>query len=393
MKTRILALGSLVTAGLALALGGGGAASAASGGTGGSGCLAHHANYVEDTFEVQYTSGCTGHDEPELDPVSTAPGSARDLTWTVVLPSNASRNVDATGPTFWFGGTVTDPNSLFHQAFYELQFYPNGITTNCTPNGGFVLKYAPGVYTACDPVWSIVTTGKPGIFHEPAAFNAMLTPSGKHDPLLMYAGDTVKVHAYVTPDADGFHLTVTDVTHPGSGTIVLNSKKDGPLMPAFDTQEIGNALGWGLVYDTPNSFVWEIGHTSPFTSPASQFCIPGQTICDSFDAPAWAGTMPVQIKDVTFGDGSSAQHWAAVSDTGGKAEIFGNSFVGPTPCPGYGGPFCIYPWYSSSPNGFHYGVHFPDTTNDYGEADQFAQTLQCGGPFGANSTYCATVLK
>jgi hypothetical protein len=159
---------------------------------------------------------------------------------------------------------------------------------------------------------------------------------------------------------------VTDVTHPDSGTIVLNSKKDGPLMPAFDTQAIGNALGWGLVYDTPNSFVWEIGHTSPFTSPASQFCIPGQTICDSFDAPAWAGMLPIQIKDVTFGDGSSAQHWAAVSDTGGKAEIFGNSFVGPTPCPGYGGPFCIYPWYSSSPNGFHYGVHYPDTTNDYG---------------------------
>jgi hypothetical protein len=103
--------------------------------------------------------------------------------------------------------------------------------------------------------------------------------------------------------------------------------------------------------------------------------------------------MPIQIKDVTFGDGSSAQHWAAVSDTGGKAEIFGNSFVGPTPCPGYGGPFCIYPWYSSSPNGFHYGVHFPDTTNDYGEADQFAQELHCGGPFGSDSTYCATVLK
>jgi hypothetical protein len=58
MKTRILGLGSLVAAGLALTLGGG-AAPAASGGTGGSGCLAHHPNYIEDTFEVQYTSGCT----------------------------------------------------------------------------------------------------------------------------------------------------------------------------------------------------------------------------------------------------------------------------------------------------------------------------------------------
>jgi hypothetical protein len=146
-----------------------------------------------------------GHDEPELDPVSTAPGSARDLTWTVVLPSNASRNVDAVGPTFWFGGTVTDPNSLFGQAFYELQFYPNGITTKCTPNGGFVLKHVQGVYTACSPVWSVVATGKPGIFHEPAAFNAMLQADGSPGALLvMHAGDTVKVHAHVTAAKDGF---------------------------------------------------------------------------------------------------------------------------------------------------------------------------------------------
>ena len=59
-----------------------------------------------------------------------------------------------------------------------------------------------------------------------------------------------------------------------------------------------------------------------------------------------------------------------------------------------GGPFCIYPWYSSNRSGaFHYGVDFPDTVKDYGQADQFAQTTQCGGPFGAGSTYCATIIK
>ena len=42
-------------------------------------------------------------------------------------------------------------------------------------------------------------------------------------------------------------VTVSDLTTGGSGTIVLNSPQDGPLMPAFDTQAIGNALGWGLV--------------------------------------------------------------------------------------------------------------------------------------------------
>ena len=72
----------------------------------GSGCFAHRPNYIEGKIEVTYEAGCTGHDEPELAPISSAPGSARDLTWTVVLPSDGAVPVDAVGPTFWFGGTV-----------------------------------------------------------------------------------------------------------------------------------------------------------------------------------------------------------------------------------------------------------------------------------------------
>lgn len=59
---------------------------------------------------VWYTGACSGHDEPELDPVSSLPGSAQDLTWTAVLPSDGSVPVSAVGPTFWWGGAVTDPN-------------------------------------------------------------------------------------------------------------------------------------------------------------------------------------------------------------------------------------------------------------------------------------------
>ena len=43
-------------------------------------------------------------------------------------------------------------------------------------------------------------------------------------------------------------------------------------------------------------------------------------------------------------------------------------------------------------SGFHYGVDYPDTVDDYSQVNQFAQTPQCGGPFGANSTYCDTIL-
>jgi hypothetical protein len=213
----------------------------------------------------------------------------------------------------------------------------------------------------------------------------MLTDSAIGGPLVMHAGDTITVHWFTTAAADGFHVTVTDKTTGHAGTIVLDSVTDGPLMPAFDAQTIGGALAWGIVDDTPNSFVWEIGHTSDFATPPAQFCEPGQTNCDSYNAASWAGQMPIKIVSVTFAGGSSASEWAVVSDFGGKAEV--NTF-----CSAYGGPFCIYPWFTQGSSGFHYGVDYPDNVNDFGQANQFAMTALCGGPFGADTTYCDTVI-
>jgi hypothetical protein len=333
---------------------------------------------------VEYAPGCTGHDEPELDPVSTAAGSAGDLTWTFVLPTGGALPVSAVGPTFWFGGTVTDPKSLFGQAFVELQFYPDSIVAECASNGGFAVNFAPNTFSACSPVFKITQKGSKKLV-EQAAFNAMLVDfASPGQPLLMHAGETITVHYFVTPQNDGFHITVTDLDTGHSGTIVLNSPTDGPLMPVFDTQTIGNALAWGSVFDTPNAFVWEIGHESVFTG-GGALCLPGQVGCDSYDAQSWLDFSPIQIKSVTFGDGSTASEWAVVSDQGGKAEVN-------VSCSVYGGPFCIYLWYTLGRSGFHYGVDYPDNLKDFGKADQFAQTQQCGGPFGPNSTYCATVI-
>jgi hypothetical protein len=351
-------------------------------------CIAHHPQDF-----VWYTHSCTGHDEPEIDPLSSRAGSAQDLTWTIVLPTDGtntpSTQVDSVGPTFWIGGTVTDPNSLFGQAFLELQFYPNSITTGCTAGGGYNVTYSANKYTACSPVWEVSQHGS----SESAAFNAMLTDSATGGPLVMSAGDVITDHQYVTAARDGMHITVTDLTTGHAGTIILNSKVDGPLMPAFDAQKLGNALSWGLVNDAPNSLVWEIGHTGSYTTPAGQFCLPGSATkpaCFSYDVPTWLKFSPLQILGVTFGDGSSAKSWSAISDYGGKAEI--NRDCGAA---NYGTPFCTYPWYAfnGTTNAFTYGGDYPGTTKDFGQANQFQQTKNCTSPMGGFPQYCSTILK
>jgi hypothetical protein len=64
----------------------------------------------------------------------------------------------------------------------------------------------------------------------------MLPNGNSKNPLVMHAGDTITVHVHETAANDGVHLTVTDLTHQGTGTIVLSSKKNGPLNEVFDTQ-------------------------------------------------------------------------------------------------------------------------------------------------------------
>jgi len=65
------------------------------------------------------------------------------------------------------------------------------------------------------------------------------------------------------------------------------------------------------------------------------------------------GSVGIRILSVTFCDGSHPQGWGVVSDTGGEAEV-------KLTCISYGGPFCIYAWYTlSSAGGFHFSVDYP----------------------------------
>jgi hypothetical protein len=349
----------------------------------------------EDWYDV-YTPGCTGHDEPELDPVSSAPGSAQDITWRAVLPADGAAAVSSVGPTFWFGGTVKDNNpiKLGGEGFLELQFYPDSFTTRCSPRGGFSVIHEPDVYTACSPVWSLVQQGNNIL--EPAAFNGMLMNSAGTGPFVMHALDTVDVHIWAPSPTAAYQEQVTDETSgQTSSVLVLNSPGDGPLTPAFDTQQIGNALDWGAVYDTPMSFVYEIGHSDLYGSHPGAFCVPGQTFCGSFNNDNWAGQQPIRILDVTFGDGSHPQNWAVVSDTGGKAEVLGNSFVGPTDCTKYGGPYCIYPWFSWDGGALNFGVNYPNTADRLGQENQFRKSAECPpvSVFPTFKTYCDTIVR
>jgi len=331
-----------------------------------------------------YTGACSGHDEPELDPVSSLPGSAQNLTWTAILPKDGTVPVSAVGPTFWWGGVVSDPNphALFGQAFLELQFYPDSVVSNCSTDGGFHVTYAPDKFSVCSPVWQVTTTSGA----ENAAFNAELRDGSTKSPLVMNAGDTIKIHFFLGSPGQGWNIHVSDLTTGHSGTIVLNSKY-GPLLPLFSAQKIGNALGWGLVNDTPNSFVWEIGHTSDFTTPAGRLCVAGQADCASYDTAHWLGFTPLKILSVTFAGGSRASTWAVASDLGGTSEVTSS-------CGSYGGPYCTYPWYAanSAAQAITYGADYPGTKFNYGQGAQFATTPKCGGPFGSDTTYCDTVL-
>lgn len=351
------------------------------------GCVGHAFHYSED-IEIHYTPGCTGHDEPELDPVSALPGSAKDLTWTIQLPGDGTYPESSLGFGFWTGGATTDenPKALFGQAFQELQFYPDTLVSRCGPNGGFTVTHVPDTWTSCSPVWQVVKEHHDYI--ENAAFNGMLPDGNTNGPLVMHSGDVLTIHYFVTKAKDGWHITVTDRTTGHSGTIVLNSPTNGALNPAFNVQKIGNSLGWGIVHDTPASFVWEIGHGDLWGTPPAKFCLPGNVICNSYDAAHWAGTKPIRIQGVTFADGSKADTWATVSDYGGADEIrtYGH-------CPVYGAPYCMYPWYAFDGKSFTFGVDYPGTKQDFGQTAQYQTWYGCGGPFGPKSTYCDTIIK
>ena len=80
-----------------------------------------------------------------------------------------------------------------------------------------------------------------------------------------------------------------------------------------------------------------------------------------------------------------------MSDYGGKAEVTDPTETGST-CASYGGPFCIYPWFTKNSDGsLSYGVNYPSTVKTT-EGEPVRTGDPCDGPFGPDTLYCATVI-
>ena len=123
----------------------------------------------------------------------------------------------------------------------------------------------------------------------------MLTDAGGKNAFVMHALDIVDVHIWAPTPGSAYQEQVTDeTTNQTSSVLVLISEKDGALTPEYSTNEIGNALDWGGVYDTPMAFVWEIGHSDIY---GDHRCVlrSGPDVLRLVQAANWAGITPIRI--------------------------------------------------------------------------------------------------
>jgi hypothetical protein len=375
------------------------------------------------TGAQSYQNDCYGHDEPALDPISSTPGSAQDVTWTIVLPKSTGHvPLLNLGPTFWIGATLHDPSSLADSVFSELQFYPdstllpqsgNDINTACT-KFGFNVNPAKNVWSICDFSWGLYPS--PQGFQETAAYVSVVDTTNNADqPLYLHSGDTIKVHIFDSGDANhDAEQDITDVTTGQTGTLIMNSDPttgagsvanpttgDGPLTLPYSTNTTDNAMPWGVVLGTPFAISYEIGHSNFYTHPEQEECVPGQWDCQSYDTSSdgWLGVKPFQIKSVTFGVNGqqiAPDSWATNDGEGGTFED--DEWCGGFG-PSQGTTTCGFPYYTYNPidKAIDFGSSYPGTEFDYGQApDQYTTEPTCPGPltnqFGFDY-YCDTTLS
>ena len=140
----------------------------------------------EELLYQNYTAGCSGHDEPELNPVLSASSFAQNIIWRVALLADAAfpgiaasgRRSGSAAPS-----TTRTRQKLGGEGFLELQFYPGLVhqAVHC-PTGASTLKQGAERSTQrARP--SGRSRSRDSSITEPAAFNGMLTDAGGQEPV------------------------------------------------------------------------------------------------------------------------------------------------------------------------------------------------------------------
>ena len=344
-------------------------------------------------------SYCYGHDEPTVSYLSGAPGSGRNASFQITLPS--SNGIYSQGDfyaTIWFGGTVYDPLSLDQQAFLEFQFYPapptytgaNSGSQDCLGNGGFNEAWTSGTndWFACAIVWEVYQSTE-----QDAANAAPLDLYGSTDAILvMHSGDHLFVNYTGVAQTEPWRLNVLDTTAGENGSIALeNSTRHEGLGPYYATAGVGNILQWGASGPGAIAFAYEIGHALNPAIPENNpdgGCTPGDLVCDSYWPGRWGQMGQMELGLPVLGSGASAGFPLKMyysSSQEGEAEVNAStSPVGSTcSAPSFStSENCLYPWYQYRAGNYSFTFGATDVSNstyDYGNEYEFPGFAQPDG--------------
>jgi len=217
-----------------------------------------------------------GHDEPNTDFLSSAPGSGNNVSWTVTLgrdpkaaPTDANPGHDVSHwfeltPAPWFSMALCDPNSFpltnctpesdsnapicryatctsglgGGSAFMEMQFYPPGNppfadsvscddTHWCAAVTIFSLECTPAFAscnTSCEEPVNFAFIQRNGVPTGPPSpqDSDISTVVPNSETLLMNPGDTIRFHMYDAPVPGGgnaFEVVMNDLTTHQSGVM------------------------------------------------------------------------------------------------------------------------------------------------------------------------------
>jgi len=344
-------------------------------------------------------SYCYGHDEPTISYLSNAPGSGRNASFQITLPSsNTNLSQGDFYATIWFGGTVYDPLSLDQQAFLEFQFYPappaytgpNSGAQDCLANGAFNEAWTSGTndWFACAVVWGIYNGAE-----ENAVNPSPLDVFGQPDSiLLMHSGDHLFVNYTGLSPTAPWRLGVVDTTTAENGTIALeNSSRHVGFGPFYAQAALGNILDWGASGPGAIAFAYEIGHALNPAIPVDNNdggCTPGDHACDSYWPGRWGQMGQMELGLPVLGHGPTAGFPLKMyysSSQEGEAEV--NASTSPVgshcPAPSFSTSVnCLYPWYQYRAGNYSFTFGATDVANatyDYGNEYEFPGFAQADG--------------